>query len=53
LEFAGIIDTVVPDVNAAVGTKVAGLIVGFDRDFGTYKLEPGGYSASCRLNLAQ
>jgi NADPH:quinone reductase-like Zn-dependent oxidoreductase len=35
-EFAGIIDAVGPGVNAAVGTKVAGLVDGFDRDFGTY-----------------
>jgi NADPH:quinone reductase-like Zn-dependent oxidoreductase len=35
-EFAGIIDAVGPGVNAAVGSKVAGLIDGFDRDFGTY-----------------
>jgi NADPH:quinone reductase-like Zn-dependent oxidoreductase len=35
-EFAGIIDAVGPGVSAAVGTKVAGLIDGFDRDFGTY-----------------
>jgi NADPH:quinone reductase-like Zn-dependent oxidoreductase len=35
-EFAGAIDAVGPGVDAAVGTKVAGLIDGFDRDFGTY-----------------
>lgn len=35
-EFAGIIDAVGPGVNATVGTRVAGLIDGFDRDFGTY-----------------
>jgi NADPH:quinone reductase-like Zn-dependent oxidoreductase len=35
-EFAGIIDAVGPGVNATVGTRVAGLIDGFDRYFGTY-----------------
>ena len=35
-DFAGVIDAVGPGVSAAVGTKVAGLIDGFDRDFGTY-----------------
>jgi NADPH:quinone reductase-like Zn-dependent oxidoreductase len=35
-EFAGIIDAIGPGVDLAVGTKVAGLIDGLDRDFGTY-----------------
>jgi NADPH:quinone reductase-like Zn-dependent oxidoreductase len=35
-EFAGTIDAVGPGADAAVGANVAGLIEGFDRDFGTY-----------------
>jgi NADPH:quinone reductase-like Zn-dependent oxidoreductase len=35
-EFAGTVDAVGSDVDVSLGTKVAGLIVGFDRDFGTY-----------------
>lgn len=35
-DFAGTVDAVGPGVDLAVGTRVAGLIVGFDRDFGTY-----------------
>jgi NADPH:quinone reductase-like Zn-dependent oxidoreductase len=35
-DFAGTIDAVGPGVDAAVGTNVAGMIDGFDRDFGTY-----------------
>jgi NADPH:quinone reductase-like Zn-dependent oxidoreductase len=35
-EFAGTIDAAGPGVSAEVGAKVAGLIDGFDRDFGTY-----------------
>lgn len=35
-EFAGVVDAAGPDVDLAVGTRVAGLVVGFDRDYGTY-----------------
>jgi NADPH:quinone reductase-like Zn-dependent oxidoreductase len=35
-DFAGTVVATGPDVGLAVGTRVAGLIVGFDRDFGTY-----------------
>ena len=35
-EFAGTIDAAGPGVSAEVGAKVAGLIDGFDHDFGTY-----------------
>jgi NADPH:quinone reductase-like Zn-dependent oxidoreductase len=35
-EFAGTVDAVGPGVHVPRGTKVAGLIDGFDRDFGTY-----------------
>ncbi|MBF6228724.1 NADP-dependent oxidoreductase [Nocardia abscessus] len=35
-DFAGIIVATGPEVDVAVGTRVAGLVDGFDRDFGTY-----------------
>lgn len=35
-DFAGIVVATGSDVDLAVGTRVAGLVVGFDRDFGTY-----------------
>jgi NADPH:quinone reductase-like Zn-dependent oxidoreductase len=35
-DFAGTIDAVGPGVDLAVGTRVAGLVVGFDRSFSTY-----------------
>lgn len=35
-EFAGVVDASGPGVDLAVGTRVAGLVVGFDRDYGTY-----------------
>ncbi|MFD8378280.1 alcohol dehydrogenase catalytic domain-containing protein [Streptomyces sp. NPDC059679] len=35
-EFAGVVDAVGPGVDWAVGTRVAGLVAGFDRDYGTY-----------------
>jgi len=35
-DFAGTVAAVGPDVDLPVGTRVAGLIDGFDRDFGTY-----------------
>ncbi|MGW8889885.1 NADP-dependent oxidoreductase [Streptomyces sp. NPDC055749] len=35
-EFAGVVDAAGPGVDLAVGTRVAGLVVGFDRDYGTY-----------------
>jgi NADPH:quinone reductase-like Zn-dependent oxidoreductase len=35
-DFAGVVVAVGPGVNLAVGTRVAGLVDGFDRDFGTY-----------------
>lgn len=35
-DFAGTVVAVGPGVDLAVGTRVAGLIDGFDRDFGTY-----------------
>ncbi|MFE3204865.1 alcohol dehydrogenase catalytic domain-containing protein [Embleya sp. NPDC059237] len=35
-EFAGVVDAVGSGVDLAVGTRVAGLVVGFDRDYGTY-----------------
>ena len=35
-DFAGTIVAAGPDVDLAVGTRVAGLVPGFDRDFGTY-----------------
>ncbi|WP_406290328.1 NADP-dependent oxidoreductase [Embleya sp. NBC_00896] len=35
-EFAGTVDAAGPGVELAVGTRVAGLVVGFDRDYGTY-----------------
>jgi NADPH:quinone reductase-like Zn-dependent oxidoreductase len=38
-EFAGTVDAVGSDVDVSLGTKVAGLIAGFDRDFGTYAEE--------------
>ncbi|MDT0393753.1 MULTISPECIES: NADP-dependent oxidoreductase [Streptomyces] len=35
-EFAGVVDASGPGVDLTVGTRVAGLVVGFDRDHGTY-----------------
>jgi NADPH:quinone reductase-like Zn-dependent oxidoreductase len=35
-DFAGTVVAAGPGVSLAVGTRVAGLITGFDRDFGTY-----------------
>lgn len=35
-DFAGTIAAVGPNVDLAVGTRVAGMVGGFDRDFGTY-----------------
>jgi NADPH:quinone reductase-like Zn-dependent oxidoreductase len=35
-DFAGTVDAAGPDVDLPVGTRVAGLVAGFDRDFGTY-----------------
>lgn len=35
-DFAGTVAAVGPGVDLAVGTRVAGLVTGFDRDFGTY-----------------
>lgn len=35
-DFAGVVVAAGHGVNLAVGTRVAGLVVGFDRDFGTY-----------------
>ncbi|GGO71937.1 NADP-dependent oxidoreductase [Nonomuraea cavernae] len=35
-EFAGTVVAAGPDVDMAPGTRVAGLVDGFDRDFGTY-----------------
>jgi NADPH:quinone reductase-like Zn-dependent oxidoreductase len=35
-DFAGPVVATGPGVDLAVGTRVAGMVVGFDRDFGTY-----------------
>ena len=35
-DFAGTVVATGPGVDLAVGTRVAGLVTGFDRDFGTY-----------------
>lgn len=35
-EFAGVVDAAGPGVDLPAGTRVAGLVVGFDRDYGTY-----------------
>lgn len=35
-DFAGTVVATGPGVDLAAGTRVAGLVVGFDRDFGTY-----------------
>ncbi|WP_223167439.1 alcohol dehydrogenase catalytic domain-containing protein [Nonomuraea sp. SYSU D8015] len=35
-DFAGTVVATGPGVDLAVGTRVAGLVAGFDRDFGTY-----------------
>jgi len=35
-DFSGTVSAVGPDVDLPVGSRVAGLIDGFDRDFGTY-----------------
>ncbi|MGI5223139.1 NADP-dependent oxidoreductase [Nocardia sp. CA-290969] len=36
MDFAGVIEAVGPDVDIPLGTRVAGIVDGFDRDFGTY-----------------
>jgi NADPH:quinone reductase-like Zn-dependent oxidoreductase len=35
-DFAGTVTAAGPDVHLPVGSRVAGLVAGFDRDFGTY-----------------
>ncbi|HET9611613.1 MAG TPA: NADP-dependent oxidoreductase [Acidimicrobiales bacterium] len=35
-DFAGTVTAIGPDVDLPVGSRVAGLVDGFDRDFGTY-----------------
>jgi NADPH:quinone reductase-like Zn-dependent oxidoreductase len=35
-DFAGTVDATGPSTDLVVGTRVAGLVSGFDRDFGTY-----------------
>lgn len=35
-EFSGVVDASGAGVDLAVGTRVAGLVAGFDRDYGTY-----------------
>ncbi|RSM83860.1 NADP-dependent oxidoreductase [Kibdelosporangium aridum] len=35
-DFVGVVVAVGPDTDLAVGTRVAGMVGGFDRDFGTY-----------------
>jgi NADPH:quinone reductase-like Zn-dependent oxidoreductase len=35
-DFAGTVTATGPDVALPVGSRIAGLVVGFDRDFGTY-----------------
>lgn len=35
-DFAGTVDAVGPGVDLTAGTRVAGLVAGFDRDYGTY-----------------
>lgn len=35
-DFAGTVVAAAPDVELAVGTRVAGVVLGFDRDVGTY-----------------
>lgn len=35
-DFAGIVTAAGPDVDIPVGSRVAGVVSGFDRDFGTY-----------------
>ncbi len=35
-EFAGTVESAGPGVDLAVGTRVAGMVAGFDRDYGTY-----------------
>ncbi|NED52903.1 NADP-dependent oxidoreductase, partial [Micromonospora aurantiaca] len=35
-DFAGTVDAAGPGVDLTAGTRVAGLVVGFDRDYGTY-----------------
>ena len=35
-DFAGTVAAAGPDVDVPVGSRVAGLVAGFDRDFGTY-----------------
>ncbi|GAB3420755.1 NADP-dependent oxidoreductase [Flindersiella endophytica] len=36
IDFAGTVSAVGPGVSLAVGTRVAGLVIGFDRSFSTY-----------------
>ncbi|MGV0809848.1 NADP-dependent oxidoreductase [Mycolicibacterium setense] len=35
-DFAGIVEAAGPGVDLAAGTRVAGVVAGFDRDYGTY-----------------
>lgn len=35
-DFAGTVESAGPGVDLAVGTRVAGVVAGFDRDYGTY-----------------
>ncbi|MGV0814236.1 NADP-dependent oxidoreductase [Mycolicibacterium boenickei] len=35
-DFAGTVEAVGPGADVAVGTRIAGLVAGFDRDYGTY-----------------
>ncbi|MCP3757989.1 NADP-dependent oxidoreductase [Streptomyces sp. TBY4] len=35
-EFSGVVDAAGPGVDLVPGTRVAGLVTGFDRDYGTY-----------------
>ncbi|MFW6090283.1 MAG: NADP-dependent oxidoreductase [Actinomycetota bacterium] len=35
-DFAGVVAAAGPDVDLPVGSRVAGLVAGFDRDYGTY-----------------
>ena len=49
-DFAGTVVAAGPGVDLAVGTRVAGLVAGFDRDFGTYaeQLRRAGRRPRCR-----
>jgi NADPH:quinone reductase-like Zn-dependent oxidoreductase len=35
-DFAGTVDAIGPGVDVAIGAQVAGMVAGFDRDYGTY-----------------